>query len=334
MPNIFILNDTSLSNHHGCRAVMASMRTGLEQAGARVIGTSFVGNPWETDRRALAGIGEADAILINGEGTIHHGAPEAERLLRIAEHPLAAGKPLALVNTLYQQNPPEWRRYMKRFSIIATRDSFSTTELTGLGVEARTLLDLSLSFPAPAEPPSRGTLIGYGCSVYKDVRSRLKAAAAKRGADALYLPINTTQPRGVRLAPPLDRLANLEAGLRYRRDRWRFPQLRRFPTTEAFERALGGLGLYVTGRFHGVCLAIATGTPFIAVASNSHKIEALLTDIGLDRSRLMTIETIEAGIRPFPFADWEFAALTAALERARRESRDLFRDIAALAPAR
>lgn len=42
---------------------------------------------------------------------------------------------------------------------------------------------------------------------------------------------------------------------------------------------LKSLDLYITGRFHGVCLAILTGTPFLALQSNAGKIEALVQDL-------------------------------------------------------
>ena len=38
------------------------------------------------------------------------------------------------------------------------------------------------------------------------------------------------------------------------------------------------LDLFVTGRFHGVCLAILLNVPFLAFPSNSHKIEGILND--------------------------------------------------------
>jgi len=50
------------------------------------------------------------------------------------------------------------------------------------------------------------------------------------------------------------------------------------PTTGAYISWMRSLDLYITGRFHGVCLAIATGVPFLALPSNSHKIEGILND--------------------------------------------------------
>jgi polysaccharide pyruvyl transferase WcaK-like protein len=39
-----------------------------------------------------------------------------------------------------------------------------------------------------------------------------------------------------------------------------------------------------TGRYHALCFALQQNTPFIAVPSNSGKIEALLMDVGLPRN--------------------------------------------------
>ena len=50
------------------------------------------------------------------------------------------------------------------------------------------------------------------------------------------------------------------------------------PDVHAYINWLKSLDLYVTGRFHGVCLAMMFQVPFLAIASNSHKIEGLLAD--------------------------------------------------------
>ena len=50
----------------------------------------------------------------------------------------------------------------------------------------------------------------------------------------------------------------------------------------SYMRWLKTLSLYVTGRFHGVCLAILMQTPFLAQKSNTHKIEGILKDMGCE----------------------------------------------------
>lgn len=51
------------------------------------------------------------------------------------------------------------------------------------------------------------------------------------------------------------------------------------PDVYAYINWLKSLDYYVTGRFHGACLAILANTPFLVFPSNSHKIESLLKDI-------------------------------------------------------
>jgi len=51
------------------------------------------------------------------------------------------------------------------------------------------------------------------------------------------------------------------------------------PDHYAYMSWLRTLGLYVTGRFHGVCFAAIAEVPFLAFPSNSHKIEGLLKDM-------------------------------------------------------
>lgn len=43
---------------------------------------------------------------------------------------------------------------------------------------------------------------------------------------------------------------------------------------------LGGVDFLITGRFHGVCLAMMLKIPFITFSSNTHKIEGMLEDAG------------------------------------------------------
>ena len=51
------------------------------------------------------------------------------------------------------------------------------------------------------------------------------------------------------------------------------------PSLLAYKNWLNSLELYITGRFHGVCLASMSNTPFLSIPSNSHKIEGILEDM-------------------------------------------------------
>lgn len=54
----------------------------------------------------------------------------------------------------------------------------------------------------------------------------------------------------------------------------------RKPNLENTLRWLSGVDFLVTGRFHGVCLAMMLKIPFVALRSNTYKIEGMLEDAG------------------------------------------------------
>ena len=92
--------------------------------------------------------------------------------------------------------------------------------------------------------------------------------------------------------------------------------------------------LLVTGRFHAVCMAILTKTPFVAVTSNSWKIEALLADIGLDPARVQTIGALTPDLleKDWAFSDAENRAMEVALPEWRTAAEIMFDQIAGLVP--
>ena len=122
-----LMNDTRGHAHFGCQRVMRVIESNLESRGITVIARSLVRNDWEADRAFLDAASKCDVIVINGEGTLHHGASHGEKLLRIAAHPVRAGKPVALINAIYQENPEHWRRYLDGIDLISPRDSWSAT---------------------------------------------------------------------------------------------------------------------------------------------------------------------------------------------------------------
>ena len=69
---------------------MRNLTQGLAGQGIAVIGTSLAHGDWRRDAAFLAALARADVLVINGEGTIHDGAPAARRLLDILDAPNVA----------------------------------------------------------------------------------------------------------------------------------------------------------------------------------------------------------------------------------------------------
>ena len=85
-----------------------------------------------------------------------------------------------------------------------------------------------------------------------------------------------------------------------------------------------------------MCLSLVTGTPFLAVGSNSWKIEALLSEAGVDADRMLSAEQL-AHLGPDdldrPFSATELANIAAFLEHAQSSATSLFSQLGDLAKA-
>lgn len=324
-PSTVILNDTATRYHHGCARVMRLLTEGVTRAGCTVTFCIPARADWARDPAMLAAIGQADLIVINGEGTLHDGAAQGARLLSVLDHPARRRVPVALVNALWQDNPADWSRWLPDLALIAARDSRSAASLSLAGAkDVRWLPDLSLSGDQPAaNEPRQGLIIGD--SVRWSARRALGHAAQRRRAHSL--PTKT-------LGSPVWAYRPLNAAL------WRLYHLTPFGPRPPFAlarnegeylRLLSRASGHITGRFHGVCLSMVTQTPFLALASTTSKVEMLLADAGLGKSRLLTPEVLAQDPEVPPFDTTERDAIRAFRARANSDAATLFRDLAALA---
>lgn len=136
--NLFLANDTSTSDHAGCKAVMRSLRRVLSEVQQiDIIGTSSQ-NHLTVDEVAF---GAADILFVNGEGTIHHSGVRARFLLNLIARAKRAGKKVLLVNALFQQY--EWpdENILDDLSLLAVREPRSAKFATRFGGNPEILLD-------------------------------------------------------------------------------------------------------------------------------------------------------------------------------------------------
>jgi len=297
-----LMNDTRDLGHAGCRRVMRLLEEHLARRGIVVTARSRVRAAWDHDRRFLKQLSRCDVVVINGEGTLHHGG--GRRLLEVVAHPARGTTPVALVNALYQANPPDWAPLLDRLSLVVARDSWSAGELgrtLGRPVDWSGDISLADGFVAAAPAPPRAGIV-VGDSVFPETTARL-AALAKAAPAARFVPMQPPERR--RPEPPrAARLARWRVG-----EAWAW--LRHLGAEDAaYLRCLRSAALHVTGRFHGVCLSLITRTPLLALASNSWKVEAVLEDLGIAGRRLVRPEDLTDIIRAGD-GDWAWTAAEA-----------------------
>ena len=333
-----ILNDTSFLNHHGCRHVMNNLRAALQDRGMAVAATSPVAAAWWENSTFLDQLHTCDVIIINGEGTLHHGANAGKQLLEIVNHPAATAIPVALINALYQDNPSDWRIYLDKFTLISARDSTSRQVLAETtDVEIRQTPDISFfdaGFIIPDTQAGQNRLLGIGDSVYKNTRKELQSFYRKHKQRCHYLSIHSDQ-RYISSAKvsPLHRVSrNLRYKIRSRLQRHLDKNRIIAHDSMGFKRELAKLPAYFTGRYHGIALSLSVGCPVFAATSNSHKIEALITDAGLNPSRILPMDEFDTiWDMKWDFSPDERASLKNYINKGHRQFKQLFDDIQHLA---
>lgn len=326
MKKAVVLNDTSTRYHHGCSRVMRVLEDSLRKEGIILSGSSRAHENWKHDRAFLTALDACDIIIINGEGTIHDAAPGAKRLLDIIHSPQRRGRPVVLLNSIWQNNPNDWVKLLDRCDIVAVRDSQSAKELGAAGFSrARFVPDLSVTGAAEVTHSPRNQLV-VGDSVRQTARHALAKLAQAQGA--VYLPTKTLK-NSIWQNP-------LFAALLWRIYTGVFsgpvPTFRMAPDEADYLRELSAATGHFTGRFHGVCLSMVAETPFIALASTTSKIQTLLADAGLPASRLRDVQSLlNDPYQTVPaFSDLEIESIRKFRSSANASARDLFKDIRAL----
>lgn len=328
---VVLMNHTNMLGHHfGCARVMRLIEDGLTSRGCVIAGRLDGKLDWQNDRDALDLLAQCDAIVINGEGTLHHGRKKATWLMEVASHPVTKDKELALVNALYQDNPDSWIPLIRGFRHLYARDGRSAVQMAAhVGHAVAHFGDLSTSAGAMPQLPHRD-----GILVSDSVRNSVALRLARLATDLSARTSTTLVPLTVSLReenpykPWLPRkLRRWTVALRQYLLQRRFPLLTYVESEEAFLSKLRQSRLCVTGRFHGVCLNLVTGTPFITVSSNSWKIEALFEDAGLERRRLVAPEDLSTDLvlnSDWSFTETEQASIAAFLDRSQRGAAAMF----------
>ncbi|WP_275545465.1 MULTISPECIES: polysaccharide pyruvyl transferase family protein [unclassified Pseudomonas] len=343
-----LFNDTSSEGHHGCHLVMQQIYTLAEQAGMDILRSCPMYHDWQTDEQLQADIRAADICLVNGEGTMHDDAPLALRYGALARYCKEHEVPCFLINSVWQNND-RLNADAPCFTRVFVRDVLSQAALGELGVAADVVPDLTLSYEYKAgASPRRGLLIN-GSVITERLREAWRVSRAN--TQLRYVSIRTVAPLQLGKGFDMYLRKNLRKRLKaYRRMaasylhrypadlpnsridklRWRYAVLSPKRFLALLRRSEG----VITGRFHLVTLCLVTGTPFYAIPSNTHKIEALLAQVGLSGRLRLSYENAVSDARAIAFSEMEQAHIERLLQEARVQAREMFAAMAQVARSR
>ena len=295
------MNDTSDENHHGCDIVMSNIRVLCDLCGWEIVGSLSASEPLSDKKmRDLATVAlTADFALVNAEGTLHHSQPRALDLAKIlSEIRTKFDLPYYVINSTYQDNSAEISGELRHARLVFVRESLSQEELSKVGICSKIVPDLSFykSFE-----PIEGVRENYGFTdcVSREKTNALFSMVEKCGGQ--YLPALRRQKRKFSVLREIVRgvkyyvigvLGNFSDSKNLNLENYTREKFY-VDTYEEYINRIAMLELLVAGRFHSLCFALKTETPFVATRSNSFKIEGMIIDIGLNDSRIIEIEHID-----------------------------------------
>jgi len=321
-----VLNDTSRHGHHGCALVMQTISSLATAHGIEIIATCPLRIDWRNQPDVVAAMERAQLIIVNGEGTIHHDAPAGRTLLRAGVFARERGKVAALINMTWEANSASLTEFARSFDLVSVRESASAAELGLARIQCRLTPDLALwsIAPRPEQQPRKG--VAFTDNVVTGRTLAQYAAMRRLGAR----PLSLLHGQGQRyLAGSFRRYLRAGASLAAAWNAAAADHASQHPDIGRFLKQVRSRALIVTGRFHMVIMCLATSTPFLAVSSNTHKIDAVLSDVGLAHRKVaepehLGIEEVEKASR---WEDAEIARLNEYVEDGRRRIDELFQDM-------
>jgi hypothetical protein len=187
-----------------------------------------------------------EVLVVNGEGSMHHGAPTFWLKMDAIEHASAIGKKVHLVNSIWQDNPSDFDETLRGLAEVSVREVMSARDLCERhGIFAKVAPDFSYFAPIRRSWFARNWSGRVVTSEYR------KTETGKW----------TRLDQGPLAKAPVANLKKMS---------W-----------SRLVNSLEGAKLFVTGRHHGVYAACKAEVPFLAYSGNSHKIEGLIASAGV-----------------------------------------------------
>lgn len=255
---ILLLNDTALVPHAGCQAVSDAHARMLGRRGHEITKRHFLNALPEIasmaeaeaisailhDESLASDLQSVDAVVLNGEGTIHHGA--GRQWLAMLGAAQRCGKATILANAVFEETFA-FESVLRRLDDFVVRDERSAAFARSRGLRCRVALDSALeaNFADSAFDLGAGNVVvtDWHDQRNPDVGAACLSLLGDPGLQSDFLPFHAIETQSL----------------------WRH-----YPATMA------RYAVVVTGRHHGVYFAIRAGRPFVPLGSNTQKVEGFL----------------------------------------------------------
>lgn len=264
-----ILNDTSRNvGHIGCETVMSNIHYLCRKYHIETI-ASYENTASYLESDYKYNLQQADIVIVNGEGTLHHDQKSALEIMESVQLAHKMGKRCYLINSVWQDNNV-LNNMLFMFEKVFVRESLSKSQIISYSnkIDVQIVPDISLYKIKDREEnfasikKSGVTFIdSVNWSVTKELARQTHSLTVKR----FYLMDGDfyKKMRSLRLFYIL-----------FMQKKQTYPRILRH--ANILESSA-----IVSGRFHGLCLALKYGIPCLSVESNTHKQKGMIIDIGL-----------------------------------------------------
>lgn len=314
MIRVAIINDTRPTNHYGCMLVMQNLTNLLTERNVEVLWTWPVGIDWRKHKNKIKKQPKVDAIIVNGEGTIHHSAERkhARALSEFAEFALnELDTPSYLINaTLYKNDAALYGR-LKAYKAIYVRDRESLVELESFGLQGQYVPDLTFAKAQSYQykPLKKGCMID---TALKSEIPSLKKYCRTHGFD--FRSMVVARPSNANFfKSPRPFVKNVF--------KWLTSDHKISSQPAEFINYLCNYELIITGRYHTVTMCLKNKIPFVAIESNTPKISFILQDALGNTSRVTSFGALDSiDLDQYKsFTKEEMQTLTGFIDRAEKD---------------
>ena len=299
MKKAILINDTSSERHHGCNTVINQIDYFFDKFNIKIIYYHDTNSSFSNFKKYQKKFNpDFDILLINGEGSIHNSNIKSKNIIEIGIWTKnVLKKKVVLFNSVFQNMSNELIKKISYFDLIYIRDSLSHSFLNKNNIVSIYVPDIVLSFKKKIKTFSNHDHIIFTDSVFRDQTHEL-LKLSKEIDNSLFLPLSTSPSKKyfktyfrfflryyvLKIPFIFNKYKNFD-----------YEVQKKYVNFDNFLKNITSSKINICGRYHAIIFSIIYKIPFIAIKSNTHKVESLLMEIGLE-NRLINIKNINMKI--------------------------------------
>lgn len=331
MKRAILINNTESENHHGCYTVINQIKKLLKKKSIKLVYSHDTNLGFENylsliKKRDI----KFDLLIINGEGSLHSSSKKAKEIIEIGYWTKKVlNKSVILINSVFQNNDQILISKIKSFDLIYVRDKFSQKYLSNNNIECNYVPDLVFSYNKRVKSINSKKIV-FTDSVFRNLSHDL-FNLQKSFKNTQFIPLSTRPSifffkaytrfivRYYILKIPFifKKYKNIDYEIQ-----------KKYLNYYSFINEISNAKINICARYHAIVFSLIFRVPFVAIKSNTHKVESLLNEIGLE-NRLIKIEELKFNniIKFSSYSNQEIDLIENFIKKSKIKIKDMFTEI-------